>query len=255
MSAALFDLTDRIALVTGSSTGLGHAMARGLAQAGATVVLNGRDATRLDAAIRGFRENGLAAHGRAFDVTAEQAIEDNVAAIEKEIGPIDILVNNAGIQRRMPLLEVPASVWREIVDHDLTSAFLVGRAVARRMVSRKRGKIINICSIASELGRPTIAPYTAAKGGLKMLTKAMCCEWAGSNIQVNAIGPGYFTTQMNRPLFEDRVFNDWVRARTPAARWGDPVELIGTAVFLASPASDYVNGQLIFVDGGLTASV
>jgi gluconate 5-dehydrogenase len=255
MSTSLFDLTGRIALVTGSTSGLGNAMARGLAAAGATIVVNGRDPERAVEVAEALRAEGLRAEGAAFDVTQAASVEKGVAWIEAEIGPIDILVNNAGIQRRKPLLDLEEDVWEEVLRANLTSAFLVGRAVARNMVARRRGKIVNICSLTSEIARKTIAPYTAAKGGLKQLTKAMAVEWAGDNIQVNAIGPGYFATPLNRALLDDPAFDAWLKARTPAGRWGRPDELAGAAVFLASPASDFVNGQILYVDGGFLASV
>ena len=255
MSTSLFDLSGRIALVTGSSAGLGHVIARGLAEAGATIVANGRDAARLDSAVEALQAAGLAAHGRGFDVTSEAEIGDAVARIERDIGPIDILVNNAGIQRRAPIMEMSVATWEEVLSANLTSVFLVGKAVAGGMIRRKRGKIINIASVMSEVGRQTIAPYTASKGGVKQLTKTMCTEWAPHNIQVNGIGPGYFATEMNTALTADEAFNAWVSARTPAGRWGKPDELVGAAVFLASPASDYVNGQIIYVDGGMLASL
>jgi gluconate 5-dehydrogenase len=255
MSTSLFELGGRIALVTGSTSGLGRAIARGLGEAGATVVLNGRNAERLDATVAEFRGAGLAVHGRRFDVTISAEVEAAVAAIEAEIGPIDILVNNAGIQRRMPLVDFPEEVWEEVIRHNLTSVFLVGRTVARGMIARGKGKIINIASLMSEVGRRTIGPYTAAKGGVKALTHTMCIEWAPHNIQVNAIGPGYFLTELNTALVNDPAFNQWVCGRTPAGRWGRPEELVGAAVFLASSASDFVNGQVIYVDGGMLASL
>lgn len=255
MRTALFDLTGRVILVTGSSQGLGYTLARGLAQAGATVILNGRSPARLDEAVAGLREAGLDARGYAFDVTDGPAVASAIARIEREVGPIDVLVNNAGIQRRAPLEQFDTAVWREVLDTNLTAPFLVGQQVARGMIARGAGKIINICSLMSEVGRPTIAPYATAKGGLKMLTRAMATEWAQYNIQVNGIGPGYFKTEMNRALFEDEQFDAWITARTPARRWGEPEELIGPAVFLASEASSFVNGQIIYVDGGILASL
>jgi gluconate 5-dehydrogenase len=255
MSASLFDLSGKIALVTGSTSGLGREIARGLAEAGATLILNGRNAERLKSAVEALRSRDLSAHGFGFDVTSERAVTDAVARIEAEVGPIDILVNNAGIQRRAPLVDMPLETWNEVLTHNLTSAFLVGRAVARGMIARRRGKIINIASLMSEVGRKTIAPYAASKGGVRQLTRAMCVEWAPHNIQVNAIGPGYFKTELNAALLADKAFNDWVCTRTPAGRWGDPAELIGAAIFLASPASDFVNGQIIYVDGGILASI
>ena len=255
MSTSLFALNGRIALVTGSTAGLGRAIARGLAEAGATIVVNGRNAERLDATVAAFRRQGLAAHGCRFDVTSESEVNDAVGRIESEFGPIDILVNNAGIQRRAPLIEMSEAVFEEVLKTNLTSVFLVGKAVAARMIPRGRGKVINIASLTSEVARRTIGPYTAAKGGVRQLTKTMCVEWAPFNIQANAIGPGYFRTELNEALINDPEFDRWVCGRTPAGRWGDPDELIGAAIFLASPASDFVNGQVIYVDGGLLAAI
>lgn len=251
----LFDLTGRIALVTGSSQGLGLAMARGLAQAGAALVLNGRDVRKLAAAADALRAEGVKVHSAAFDVTDGAAGAAAVARVEEEFGPVDILVNNAGIHQRSPLAEMPEEQWRAVIDTNLTSAFLVARAVAPRMIARGRGKIINICSVMSEVSRPTIANYAAAKGGLKMLTRAMAVEWARHGLQANAIGPGYFVTDLNRALEANVEFNRWICGRTPAGRWGQPHELAGAAVFLASSASDFINGQVIYVDGGLTAAL
>ena len=253
MASRLFDLTGRTALVTGSSQGIGLAIARGLADAGARIVLNGRDQAKLQAAAGAF---GDAAHDPAtglgvFDVTDPEAVEAGVARIESDIGAIDILVNNAGIQRRMPLDEFPVETWREVMRTNLDSVFFVGQAVGRRMIPRGQGKIINIASLQSEVGRPTIAPYAASKGAVKMLTRGMCADWAKHGLQINAIGPGYFETELNRPLREDPVFDAWLRGRTPAGRWGRVEELHGAAVFLASRASDFMNGQVIYVDGGV----
>ena len=255
MSVSLFDLSGKVALVTGSTSGLGREIARGMAEAGATIVLNGRNRGRLDEAVAAFRKKGLNVEGRHFDVISEAAVSEAVAGIERDIGPIDILVNNAGIQRRAPIREMSLANWQQIIEVNLTGVFIVGKAVAGPMLTRKRGKIINICSLMSEVGRATIAPYTASKGGVKQLTRAMCAEWAPHNIQVNGIGPGYFKTPLNEALWSDAEFNKWVAARTPAGRWGDPKELIGVALFLASTASDFVNGQVIYVDGGLLASI
>lgn len=251
----LFDLHGSVALVTGSSRGIGNALARGLAEAGARVVINSRSKADVDAAVEVLRAAGHDAEGAVFDVTNEHGIEEAIADIETRIGPLDILVNNAGIQRRVPLHEVSPDLWREVLDTNLTSAFLVGSAVARRMLPRSSGKIINICSLMSALGRPTTGPYTASKGGLKMLTQAMCADWARHGMQINGIGPGYFLTELTQPLADNPEFDGWVKTRTPAGRWGTTDELVGTAVFLASRASDFVNGQIIYVDGGLLSVV
>ena len=253
MASDLFDLSGRLALVTGASQGIGLALARGLAEAGARVVLNGRDGARLKTAAAGLGEAALSpADGLGvFDVTDPEAVQAGVSRIEREAGAIEILVNNAGIQRRMPLAEFPVETWREVMRSNVDSVFFVGQAVARHMIGRGRGKIINIASLQSEVGRPTIAPYTASKGAVKMLTRGMCADWAKHGLQINAIGPGYFETELNRPLLEDAAFDAWLRGRTPAGRWGRVEELCGAAVFLASRASDFVNGQVIYVDGGV----
>ena len=253
MAAKLFDLAGRTALVTGASRGLGRAMAEGLAEAGATVVLNGSDQGRLAAAAASLRDAGHKVHESRFDVTDEGAIIAAFDALDAQGIAVDILVNNAGIQFRKPMLELQTTDWQRVIDTNLTSAFVIGREAARRMVGRGYGKVINIGSLTSALARATVAPYTVAKGGIKMLTQAMAAEWAAHNIQANAIGPGYMLTDMNEALVNDPAFNAWVVGRTPARRWGKPEELIGTAVFLASPASDYVNGQIIYVDGGMLA--
>lgn len=251
----LFGLRGKVALITGSSHGLGFAIARGLGQAGASLVLNGRNEEKLQSAVSVLSGEGLTVSGYAFDVANEEQVQRKIALIEEEVGPIQILVNSAGIQRRAPLETVEESTWREVIDINLTGVFLASKHVARRMISRKSGKIINICSLMSELGRATIGPYAAAKGGVKMLTKTMAVEWAKHNIQVNGIGPGYFITPMTQPLVEDPTFDAWIRSRTPAGRWGDPTELVGTAIYLASSASDFVNGQIIYVDGGILAAL
>lgn len=249
---SLFDLTGRRALVTGSSAGIGLELARGLARHGAQVVLNGRDAGRLGEAVALLDQEGLSATAAPFDVTDEAAVNAGVARV-LEAGPLDILINNAGIQRRVPLLDVTLTVWEEVLRTNLTSALLVSRAVAPGMIRQGGGKIICTLSLMSELGRRTTGPYTASKGGLKMLVKAMCAEWAEHNLQINGIGPGYVATEMTAPLVQDEQFSGWVRGRTPAGRWGQPSELAGAAVFLASRASDFVNGQVIYVDGGMSA--
>jgi gluconate 5-dehydrogenase len=250
----LFDLSGRTALVTGSSGGLGLVMAGGLAEAGAAVVLNGRDAAKLEAAKEGFIEAGYTVSVSAFDVADEAAVLAGFAAFDEAGIDIDILVNNAGIQFRKPMIDLAVADWRRVLETNLTSAFVMGREAARRMIARgKGGKIINIGSLTSEVARATVAPYTAAKGGIKLLTRSMAAEWAKYDIQSNAIGPGYIITEMNKALIEDKAFDAWVRGRTPSARWGTPEDLIGAAVFLASPASDFVNGQILYVDGGMLA--
>ena len=253
MSVQLFDLSGRTALITGSSRGLGRAMAEGLAAAGAAVVLNGSDPARLGAAAAGMRAAGHTVHEALFNVTDEPAIIAAFAALDAEGVAVDILVNNAGIQFRKPMLELETADWRRVIETNLTSAFVIGREAARRMVPRGRGKIINVGSLMSDVGRATVAPYTAAKGGIKVLTRAMTAEWAQHGIQANAIGPGYMLTDMNQALVDDAAFNAWVVGRTPSRRWGRPEELVGAALFLASAASDYVNGQIIYVDGGMLA--
>lgn len=251
----LFDLKGKVALVTGSARGIGYTLATGLANYGATIVLNDIDAIKLEKAVNILKGEGLEVSGYLFDVRNEKAIVEQVKQIEKKHGQIDILINNAGIQIRGPLEEFAEKQWRQLMDINLTGAFLTAKAVVHGMIERKSGKIINICSIQSELARPTIAPYTASKGGLKMLTKAMATDWGKYNIQVNGIAPGYFKTELTKSLYENKEFNAWLCSRTPANRWGDPEELIGAVIFLASHASDYVNGHLIFVDGGLMACV
>jgi gluconate 5-dehydrogenase len=248
----MFDLTGRIALVTGSSRGIGRAIAEGYAAAGARVVINGRDTAAVEATAKALGQKGAVA---PFDVTSKETVEAAVERIERDIGPIDILVNNAGMTKRMAFTDFPEADWRQIMATNLDSVFFVTQAVARRMIARERGKIINICSVMSELGRPTIAPYTASKGAVKMLTKAMCAEFAKHGITANGISPGYFGTELNKALMADENFSAWVCARTPAGRWGKVEELQGAAIFLASDASSFVNGHILFVDGGMTAVV
>ena len=251
----LFDLSGKRALITGSGRGIGFTLAKGLAQAGCTIVLNDIDEQRLGESVAFLHSEGYMAHAALFDVRDENKIAEEVRRIEQNLGPIDILVNNAGIQIRAPLETFSLDDWRRLMDINLTGAFLVAKAVVQGMIQRRAGKIINICSIQSELARPTIAPYTAAKGGLKNLTKGMATDWGKYNIQANGIAPGYFKTEMTKSLYEDAKFDGWLCARVPANRWGDPSELVGAAVFLSSRASDYVNGHLIYVDGGLMACV
>jgi gluconate 5-dehydrogenase len=251
----LFGLRGRIALITGSSGGIGRALAFGLAEAGATVVVNGRRAAPVEAAVAAIVESGGAAHGACFDVTDQAAVSAGVAKIEAEIGPLAILVNNAGIQRRGPLEDYPAETWRELMSANLDSAFFVGQAVARAMIPRKSGRIVNVCSVQSELGRPGIAPYAASKGALKMLTKGMAIDWGKHGLRVNGLGPGYFRTELNAALVADEKFSAWLAGRTPLGRWGDVEELVGAAIFLSSEASSFVNGHILYVDGGITASL
>ncbi|WP_425862012.1 SDR family oxidoreductase [Arthrobacter sp. TWP1-1] len=253
----MFDLSGRVALVTGSSRGIGNALARGLAEAGATVVLHGLDPVRLAAAEASMAADFAEGQIRsvAFDVTHDVAAADGVAWIESNVGPLEILVNNAGIQHRVPLLDLDVKDWERVISTDLTSAFLVGREAARGMLARGHGKIINICSVQTDLARPTIAAYTAAKGGLRNLTRAMTAEWAGGGLQINGIAPGYIHTEMTQNLVDDEKFNSWILGRTPANRWGTVQDLAGPAVWLASDASNFVNGQTIFIDGGMTVVV
>ena len=253
MSTKLFDLTGKRALITGSSQGIGLGLAEGLAGAGAEIILNGRNRAKLDSAVAALRAKGFKVHGLDFDVTSQESVAGAVASIEADIGPIDILFNNAGMQFRTPLEDFPPEKFRELMRVNVESAFLTGQAVARPMIKRGRGKIINICSVQSELGRPGIAPYTATKGAVKMLTKGMCADWAKHGIQVNAIGPGYFKTPLNQALVDNPEFSSWLEKRTPAGRWGDVSELVGAAIFLASDASSFINGHILYVDGGITS--
>ncbi len=255
MGTDLFELTGKVALITGGTQGIGFAIARGFGRAGATVVLNGRNKEKVERALARLQGDGIAASGCIFDLVNTAKMRERLGALEQECGRIDILVNNAGIQRRSPLEQFEEQVWREVLDTNLTGLFLVTQQVARGMIARKSGKVINICSLMCELARPTVTAYTAAKGGVKMLTKAMAVELAKHNIQVNGLGPGYVTTEMNRPLFTDEKFDAWVRGRTPAGRWADPDDLVGAAVFFASKASDFVNGQILYVDGGILAAL
>ena len=255
MNTSLFDLTGRTALVTGSGQGIGLSLASGLGMAGARIVLNGRSTEKLDEAVRTLAKHGIDAHATPFDVSDADAVTAGVASIEASIGPIDILVNNAGIQRRRPLEEFSIDDWREVMRINLDSVFFVGQAVARHMIPRGRGKIINIASLQSEAARYSIAPYTASKGAVKNLTKGMCTDWARHGLQINAIGPGYFATPLNQALIDNPEFDAWLKARTPAGRWGRVEELQGAAIFLASAASDFVNGQIIYVDGGVLATL
>jgi gluconate 5-dehydrogenase len=250
-----FDLSGKTALITGSSAGIGLALAQGLAGAGAAVVLNARNAGKLETAAQRLREMGARVHALAFDVTDSAAVAAAVARIEAEIAPIDILVNNAGMQKRAPLQDFEQADWHQLMRTNLDSVFIVGQAVARHMIPRGRGKIINICSVQSELGRPNIAPYTASKGAVKMLTKGMAIDWGPHGLQVNGLGPGYFKTELNQALVDNPEFSSWLIGRTPSRRWGDVEDLVGAAVFLASDASRFVNGHILYVDGGVTATL
>ncbi|MCL4123351.1 UNVERIFIED_CONTAM: hypothetical protein GTU68_015557, partial [Idotea baltica] len=250
-----FDLTGKRALVTGSSLGIGQALARGLAEHGASVVLNARNATRLSEAAEALRADGFDVSDAAFDVTDGTAVRENISRIEGQVGAIDILINNAGMQHRAPLEEFPEEAWDQLLRTNVTSAFLVGKAVAKHMIGRGQGKIINIASVQSELARPGIAPYTATKGAIRNLTRGMATDWARHGLQCNAIAPGYFKTPLNQALVDDPTFTEWLEKRTPAGRWGDVHELVAAAVFLAGSGSSFVNGQTLFVDGGMTASI
>jgi gluconate 5-dehydrogenase len=251
-----FDLAGKRALITGATHGLGMAMAKGLARAGASIIINDYSENKISAAIKEYAADGIEAKAYKFDVTSEAEVEAAIVQIERECGPIDILVNNAGIIKRIPILEMSASEFREVIDVDLVGPFIMSRHAGRNMIKRNAGKIINICSMMSELGRSTVSAYAAAKGGLKMLTRNMATEWAKYNIQVNGIGPGYFATEQTAPIrVNGHPFNDFIISRTPAGRWGNPDDLAGAAVFLASAASDFVNGQIIYVDGGILATI
>jgi gluconate 5-dehydrogenase len=252
----LFDLSGKRALITGGTHGLGMAMAMGLASAGAELFINGHSPGKMDAALATYKSKGCNVTGYLFNVTNEQEVKDAVNTIEKEKGPIDILINNAAIIKRVPIVDMAVEDFREIIDVDLVGPFIVSKHVGRSMIERKAGKVINICSMMSELGRNTVSAYASAKGGLKMLTRNMATEWARHNIQVNGIGPGYFATEQTAPLRgAGHPFNDFIIQRTPANRWGEPDDLMGTTIFLASRASDFVNGQIIYVDGGLLATI
>ena len=251
----LFNIEGKRILITGSTSGIGNVLAEGLAQAGAFVILNGRTETNVDQAVKSFMARGYKTSGAAFDITKAEEVELRIAELESDLGPIDVLVNNAGIQHRAPLEEFKLEDWNKVINTNLTGAFIVSQAVIKLMITRRSGKIINICSLQSELARPSIAPYSTAKGGLKMLTRGMATEWAKYNIQVNAIGPGYFKTEMTKALWENQEFDTWLCKRTPANRWGNPEELIGTLIYLSSAASSFLNGQIIYVDGGITACI
>lgn len=255
MTQELFNIKGKTALITGSSRGIGFTLAKGLGEAGCTVILNGTNSERVDSSVKELKNAGLNVFGVVFDVRDEHAIQEKTKFIENEIGTIDILINNAGIQIRSPLENFKSEDWNKLIDINLTGVFLTSKSVVQDMIKRKAGKIINICSIQSELARPTITPYAASKGGLKMLTQGMATDWGKYNIQVNGIAPGYFKTELTKALYEDEKFDSWLCSRVPANRWGDPQELLGAAIFLASKSSDYVNGHLLYVDGGLKSCV
>jgi gluconate 5-dehydrogenase len=251
----LFDLTGRTALVTGSSRGLGRVIARGLGQAGARLVLNGRHPEALSEAQAALAKEGIAAEVACFDVTDAPAVDAAAREIDARVGPVHVLVNNAGINLRGDFADLPDDAWRDVLAVNLGGVFHVCRAMGRGMLERRQGKVINICSLLSEAARPGVTPYAASKGAVKMLTRALAVEWAPYNVQVNGIGPGYFVTEMTMGLRNDPERDQWVKGRTPAGRWGRPEELVGAAVFLASPASSFVTGQIIYVDGGWLASL
>lgn len=251
----LFDVNEKVVLITGSARGIGNTIATGFARAGSTVVINDIDHEQLDQALNSLRLVNPKVYGYCFDVSDYELVQKTIIAIEKEVGNIDILINNAGIHRRAPLLEMKMEDWNRVIEVNLSSVFFISQQVAKNMIQRGKGKIINISSLNAEGARPTIANYCAAKGGIKMLTKSMATEWGPYNIQSNAIGPGYFKTDLTRKLVEDPDFDAWVKQEVPLKRWGEPEELIGTAIYLASKASDYVNGFTIYVDGGWQASL
>jgi len=250
-----FQLNGKLALISGSSAGIGFALARALGQAGAHVVINGRNAQKVSAAAQTLKDEGLAVSESVFDVTNAKSVSEAVLQIESQVGAIDILVNNAGMQIRGPLHEYKDDDWHTLMRTNLDSVYYVGKTVAQKMIPRGHGKIINICSVQSELGRPGIAPYTASKGAVKMFTKGMAIDWGQFGIQVNGIGPGYFKTELNQKLVDDPQFSSWLVGRTPSRRWGDVEDLGGAAVFLASDASKFVNGHILYVDGGVTATL
>jgi len=254
--SSLFDLSGKRAFVTGATHGLGMAMAKGLGDAGAELIINGTTPEKMERALEEYREEGYKVTGFLFDVTDEEAAKEHIDKIEDEIGPIDILVNNAGIIKRTPLQDMDVEDYRRVIDVDLVGPFIMAKHTVKHMIPRGEGKIINICSMMTELGRDTVGAYAAAKGGLKMLTRNMATEWAKHGIQANGIGPGYFATSQTEPIRVDgHPFNEFIIQRTPAGRWGDPEDLAGTAVFLSSKASDFVNGQVVYVDGGILATI
>jgi gluconate 5-dehydrogenase len=248
----LFDLTGRLALITGSSQGIGYALAEGLAQHGAEVIINGRTPENVKRAVESLKAQGLSAHAAIFDVTSKDAAKQGIDAVEADIGPLDILINNAGMQFRTSLEDFPADKWELLLTTNISSVFYVGQAAAKAMIARGHGKIINIASVQSELARPGIAPYTATKGAVRNLTRGMCADWAKHGLQINAIAPGYFKTPLNQALVDNPEFSSWLEKRTPAGRWGNVEELVGAAVFLSGGGSSFINGHTLYVDGGIT---
>ena len=255
MSTALFDLSGKVALVTGATHGIGMAIATGFARAGAKICVNDLSEEKLDACRKEYAARGIDVFTLKFDVTSEADVDRGIGEIEKAVGPIDILVNNAGIIKRIPILDMKVDEYRQVIEVDLVAPLIVSKRVARRMIERRAGKIINMCSMMSVYGRQNVSAYASAKGGLKLLTQSMCCEWARHNLQVNGIGPGYIATSQTEPIRVDgHPFNNLVMTRTPAGRWGEPEDLVGAALLLASKAGDYINGQVIYVDGGILAN-
>jgi gluconate 5-dehydrogenase len=256
MSIELFNLTGKTALITGGTHGLGMAIATGLAKAGATIIINDLSAEKLELSKQEYAKNGVDVHTYVFNVTDEVQVRSAVLKIEKEVAPIDILVNNAGIIKRIPIIEMQVQEFKDVIEVDLVAPFIMAKIIVPGMIARGHGKIINMCSMMSELGRDTVSAYASAKGGLKMLTKSMATEWAKHNIQINGIGPGYFATAQTAPIRVDgHPFNDFIISRTPAGRWGEPSDLAGAAIFLSSRASDFVNGMILYVDGGILATI
>lgn len=256
MSIKLFDLTGKNALITGATHGLGMAMAKGMGNAGANLIINGHTPDKIEKAVQEYNDSGLNVHSYLFDITDENQVVENVQRIEKKVGPIDILINNAGIIKRITLADMEVEDYKEVLDINLTGTFTMSKHVVKGMIERKKGKIINMCSMMSEMGRDTVGAYAAAKGGLKMLTKNMATEWARYNIQVNGIGPGYFATEQTAPIrVEGNPINEFIKNRTPAGDWGNPDQLAGTAIFLSSEASNFINGHILYVDGGILATI
>lgn len=257
----MFSLKGKVALVTGASYGIGYAIAKGFYHAGAKIVFNDINSELVEKGLESYKKDGIEAHGYVCDVTDEAAVGEFIKTVEKDVGIIDILVNNAGIIKRIPMCDMSAEDFRKVIDVDLNAPFIVSKAVIPSMIKKRHGKIINICSMMSELGRETVSAYAAAKGGLKMLTRNICSEYGGHNIQCNGIGPGYIATPQTAPLRERmpdgsrHPFDSFIVSKTPAARWGTPEDLVGPAVFLASDASDFVNGHILYVDGGILAYI